>query len=412
MANGFFLGGAAEGISSGMQLGLAAQEQKLKQKQIDLQNEQFTKKNQQTVFNNYMKSVQETVKGLKGKTQEEIDAAKLKLMETVRPVGQFIGKGAYDTQYIDQAINSLMGVVTNDESSLNAAKAEKQKRLAIEEANKITSPTELQRKIEEKKQLSAIPATTNNIMNVYNKKTNTLSTVNVQTNADGTYTIKDQNGQIKLLNQDEQLVKPPTVQSQSLQGIDISTKTKSDLEKTIQQQTESLASFNEIINSFDPKFLTTLEQWKVGAFNQMERWSMRLKPDQQKEVRKFAKLERNTYAALNTLIHNLSGAATTEQEAKRLKKQMPDLDKDGPTKFMQHAKDAAKEAQAIIDRAKYYKDKGMPVDFKAEGASPMSLTYFKQRREEIQRRGQELYQSGHTTSEIRDILRKEFDIGS
>lgn len=112
---------------------------------------------------------------------------------------------------------------------------------------------------------------------------------------------------------------------------------KPALNKAADKATQARSSFNRlssVVDTFDPKMLTLKEQAKSAITALDERVGTNVTgPEWKADLAAFTKFKRNIANHVNLLVHDLSGAAVTVQEAERLMRAVANLG-DSPTEFV------------------------------------------------------------------------------
>ena len=150
----------------------------------------------------------------------------------------------------------------------------------------------------------------------------------------------------------------PTIYGEGAIPTDKPTTTK------IQQQTfnaqESLARLKGIKAAYKPEFLTfggNIRRWMATAkdFLGGEDW---LSDEDKRVIDESTKMMRRTMENLSLFIKDISGAAVSEQEAKRLSQALPNPD-DSPREFHRKLTDAIDQVNASLWRYNYALRKGL-----------------------------------------------------
>lgn len=129
--------------------------------------------------------------------------------------------------------------------------------------------------------------------------------------------------------------------------------TQTAIEKKLFDSTNALARLQRIEQSFKPEYLT----WKTKLGQQITSWKTKagieISPEDKQMRMEFSTFQRRAMSNLNQYLNELSGAAITEQEAKRLTQAMPDPQKDDPIDFESKMRDVIEESKLSISRYNY-----------------------------------------------------------
>ena len=135
------------------------------------------------------------------------------------------------------------------------------------------------------------------------------------------------------------------------------------LEKSILDSQEGLARLFQIRESFDPKFLTfggKFENFKLMALDKVN-------PDSLSNEEKQFLIEYSSFTAsaienVNLHIQQLTGAQMSAEEADRLRKSMPDPERDGPTVFFAKMNTNIRQLALVRARAIHVRNQGFDKD--------------------------------------------------
>ena len=156
------------------------------------------------------------------------------------------------------------------------------------------------------------------------------------------------------------------------ESLDKGSRTKLD-EKEL-NTTESLARLSSIADTYKPEYLT----WKTQA-QQLGLWAKgkitgTLSPEQEKSRKGYEAFKSDTLTNLNSYIKDITGAAMTESEAKRIIGTMPNME-DDPAAFEAKLGQVRKNSALAVARYRYLREngfKGQPWDVgRAEQAVPL-----------------------------------------
>lgn len=149
----------------------------------------------------------------------------------------------------------------------------------------------------------------------------------------------------------------------------------------------ALARVNQIEAGFEPSFLEFGSAIDFSALRIKEKAGGELTPEQSDFVNRFSSFKRDAIGNINATLNELSGAAVSPQEEKRLRGQLPDpgqgiFDGDSPTQFASKMRGLSKDLRRAIVRFNFATRRGEnPLDTGIELADVDAL---------IDRRGAEI----------------------
>lgn len=199
-------------------------------------------------------------------------------------------------------------------------------------------------------------------------------------------------------------------------------KTTTDIEGKLFNVQEGIARLDEIANSYDPQFLqigTKTENlwtgWKEKlADTPVKNWmDLGVSDEERKALEEFSAFRREALSNINQHIQERTGAQMSKDEAKRLRKEMPDsgegvFDGDSPTQFEGKWKSTIKSLKASQARYIYYLKNGFTPEQIAKMAETDSLMSLQDINRKINKRGGELKKEGLTPAQIKIKLLQEF----
>ena len=135
------------------------------------------------------------------------------------------------------------------------------------------------------------------------------------------------------------------------------------LQETIINTTESLDYMNDQLRDYDENYLTFGGdvKGKVLWFKAKVEGSEGLDPQERRWYTNYNNWRTNSYAYMNEEIKRITGAQMSELEANRLRKQMPDPEKDDPLQFYD---------KSILIRDKLYLVQARAYHYLSEGLTP------------------------------------------
>lgn len=150
----------------------------------------------------------------------------------------------------------------------------------------------------------------------------------------------------------------PILQAQK--GEQFGKPTTNAIERKIFDSEEGYARLKTLQAEFDPKYLTVAGNAKGAWFNFVDKLnsgSLKLNPDQQQFLEKYASYKANAWDNANRYIKEITGAQMSEAEAARLLRALPNpgtgiLDGDGPTSFKSKLDNAV--ATLTLARMRYH----------------------------------------------------------
>jgi hypothetical protein len=114
--------------------------------------------------------------------------------------------------------------------------------------------------------------------------------------------------------------------------------------------------------NFNPKYLEKPFQLKMTAVAELEKLGKKPSPQDAADLAAYSEFAQNAYSELNAYINLVTGAAVgSGDEEKRLRKGVPDPQKDSPTEFLAKLNTKIKEGRLYEARLGYIKNKGMKI---------------------------------------------------
>lgn len=145
--------------------------------------------------------------------------------------------------------------------------------------------------------------------------------------------------------------------------LDLSNKTKSDLEKDVVVSEKGLGRLQTISQQFDPKFLEVGTKFKAAFLSGIEKAGVSLDTEDTQFLTKFSKFKKSASGHLNRYVKEITGAQMSEAEVKRLMRDVPNpgagiFDGDSPTVFKAKMDEAITNLNAAQNRAIYLRKNG------------------------------------------------------
>jgi hypothetical protein len=131
--------------------------------------------------------------------------------------------------------------------------------------------------------------------------------------------------------------------------------------------TRGLMQLDQIQSQFKPEFQQYMDKAGFAALAVKEKAGFKLTNKQQKDLTEFASYRRNAVNSLNEYIKQITGAAMSEPEARRILSGMPKpgdgiFDGDSPTEFKAKLDDAMQKTKMAVSRLAYIKRNGMSLE--------------------------------------------------
>ena len=115
-----------------------------------------------------------------------------------------------------------------------------------------------------------------------------------------------------------------------------------------------------IAQKFDPKYLTAGFKVKMKYLGTKEFLTGKLAAEDQAELSDYAAFSQDAYGRLNSYINEVTGAAVgSGEEEARIRKGVPDPQKDSPTEFLAKLRNKIQEGRLFEARLAYIKSKGL-----------------------------------------------------
>lgn len=143
----------------------------------------------------------------------------------------------------------------------------------------------------------------------------------------------------------------------------------------------------DLQKQFDPSFQTLPTELFVKGLNTLERTGVKLSENQRTLVERVSVFKRNAFDVINRTIRRITGAQMSEPEANRIKRQVPDPDRDGPTAFKAKLDDTITQLKLVRARRRIMLERGVLHDFSSTSPPPISIA---QTEQIIEARGAEL----------------------
>ena len=132
------------------------------------------------------------------------------------------------------------------------------------------------------------------------------------------------------------------------QDLGLGKRATGNVEDRVLKAGEALGRLDGIAKSFRPELLKLGNQIGSTVLGWAEKAGVKLNAEQQSMVADQATFRAKTIGHLNAYLHDMSGAAISPAEAKRLQAAMPSVN-DGPTEFAAKYQSVVAETKAIIE---------------------------------------------------------------
>ena len=150
-------------------------------------------------------------------------------------------------------------------------------------------------------------------------------------------------------------------------GSGLGKSTVGKLEQGITQATTQLDRLQQIRQGFNTRFLELPEQLRQKGLGALEKLGFDVGPENRAQMRQFTRFASSATRNLNRLLNELSGAAVSPAEAKRLTAELPTL-KDSPSQFLAKMEDAEASIAAAVRRNQELLARGVEnLEFNARG---------------------------------------------
>jgi hypothetical protein len=125
---------------------------------------------------------------------------------------------------------------------------------------------------------------------------------------------------------------------------------------------QSRLRLQSIAANFNPKYLETPFKLRMEAVAQLEKLGQKPKPQDAADLAAYSEFAQTAYNELNGYINLITGAAVgSGDEEARLRKGIPDPQKDSPTQFLSKLNSKLREGRLYEARLGYIKNKGMRI---------------------------------------------------
>lgn len=136
---------------------------------------------------------------------------------------------------------------------------------------------------------------------------------------------------------------------------------RNEIEKRLFAATEQKARLSAIRQSFKPEWQTLdeqLKQYGISWLDSIGPLRDKIPPAERQRHADYTRYRQEAFMNMNQYIKDMTGAAMSEQEANRLRKGIPDPDRDGPTAFQAKMEQSSAQADLAMARHTYLLRKG------------------------------------------------------
>jgi hypothetical protein len=146
---------------------------------------------------------------------------------------------------------------------------------------------------------------------------------------------------------------------QSADAADLTTSTKTGLEKAEINVRNMLSRIDNIDAAYDPEFLEFGSRAESFWLGLKEKAGFGLTEEEKKFQERYTVFATRTIDNINMRLNELSGAAVSPAEAERLRASLPDAESDSPTQFMAKVKDIKKRLKLEAMKLSYARQRGL-----------------------------------------------------
>lgn len=136
---------------------------------------------------------------------------------------------------------------------------------------------------------------------------------------------------------------------------------RNEIEKRLFAATEQKARLSAIRQTFKPEWQTLdeqLKQYGISWIDSIGPLRDRIPPEQRQRHAEYTRYRQEAFMNMNQYIKDMTGAAMSEMEANRLRKGIPDPERDGPTAFQTKMEQSSAQADLAMARHTYLLRKG------------------------------------------------------
>lgn len=191
----------------------------------------------------------------------------------------------------------------------------------------------------------------------------------------------------------------------------LTSRTTSNLQESLINSAEGLARLSEVQRTFEPEFLTVGGKIKGFVTQTLDKINPDALTDEQKGfLDRYSTFAKTAFDNINRYIKEITGAQMSEFEADRLRKGIPDPERDSPRQFQAKMNQSVRELKLARARATYLIKNNLGVDaLPGEGdeGKPGKVSIGDIERI-IENRFEELTRLGMSQEDADDQIREEF----
>lgn len=190
----------------------------------------------------------------------------------------------------------------------------------------------------------------------------------------------------------------------------LSKEARNKIDEQEMKAVNAVGRLKSIAAGYKDDWLTWEGQWKqygAALFDKSSTLRKKLKPEQVKSLEEFTDFQRNAFENLTQGIQDATGAAMGIQEERRIRRGLPDPEKDSPTQFKAKLMSSMRSLELSIQRTQFLRQNGFKGDANsAEARMPMDR--FEKLREESRGLYQKLKTENPNADDgaIRDSVRQ------
>lgn len=131
---------------------------------------------------------------------------------------------------------------------------------------------------------------------------------------------------------------------------------RNEIEKRLFAASEQKARLGAIRASFKPEWQTIdeqLKQYGISWIDSIGPLRDKIPPAERQRHAEYTRYRQEAFMNMNQYIKDMTGAAMSEQEANRLRKGIPDPERDGPTAFQAKMENSSAQADLAMARHNY-----------------------------------------------------------
>ena len=151
------------------------------------------------------------------------------------------------------------------------------------------------------------------------------------------------------------------------QSASLGTKARNEVETDMVAMTAAMQRLDRIAESYRPEFNQYLPRINMAWDAIKSKAGVGLNPTESRDLQEFSKFRQSALENINLTIKEVTGAAMTDGEAKRIRATLPDpgqkvLDGDSPEEFQAKLNGAIGKTKMAYARLAYIRKNGLPLD--------------------------------------------------